>query len=147
MVATGPAASVSNVTLLGLGATARSAKTQMYSANAPVFPPNTSSPVFRLVTFLPTASMVPDESTPTRVSLGLRSPDIGRNANGPVIVRSSGLTATARTFTRTWVSLGIGFWTALSASTSGEPYSQWTIAFIGFVGPLALRKHSLVDSQ
>ena len=57
--ATGTAAACSKVMFAGFSTTARSANTQMYSANAPVFPPKTSSPPLKLVTFLPTASTTP----------------------------------------------------------------------------------------
>src|SRR5438876_3250177 len=63
------------------------------------------------------------------------------------MVRSSGFTEAARTLTRTWLSAGVGFSTSTSVRTSGPPYSQWVMAFIGFAGAPVLRSHSFVDVQ
>src|SRR4030095_1091618 len=59
IAAMGTDAACSKVMLAGFSTTARSARAHTYSAKAPVFPPNTSSPCLNCVTFLPTASTVP----------------------------------------------------------------------------------------
>ena len=74
-ISTEPACS--NVMLAGFRATPFS-ETETYSAKAPVFQPNTSSPGLNCVTFFPTASIVPAKSTPIRVTLGLRKPTPSR---------------------------------------------------------------------
>src|SRR5262249_10446657 len=64
--------------------------------------PNTSSPGLNCVTCLPTASTWPATSTPTRETLGVRSPVTRRARYGlPLMTKSSGLTAAARTCIKT----------------------------------------------
>src|SRR5882672_6412237 len=105
-----------------------------YSAKAPRQTPNTSSPGLNWVTFLPTSSIWPAMSLPTRGSLGLRSPVSMRRRYGTRKRRSTGLTEAARIFIRTSSSFGIGFAASVNCSTSGGPYRVQTIAFIRSLG-------------
>jgi len=79
---------------------------------------------FDWVTFLPTASTWPARSTPSRVTLGLRSPAPRRRMYGVPLTKcqSSGLTEAARTLIKTSLSLGTGFATSVIWTTSGAPY-------------------------
>src|ERR687897_1406427 len=76
----------------------------VYSANAPVRAlshnePNTSSPGWKSVTFVPTASTTPATSVPRTGVDGFRSPNFSRRTYGtPVTVAQSGVfTLVART--------------------------------------------------
>ena len=80
--AIGTPAACSNVMRAGFSWTLRAAFTTTYSANAPFLPPNTSSPGLKLVTLLPTASTVPEKSTPSRWSFGRKKPDSRRMMYG-----------------------------------------------------------------
>ena len=94
----------------GFSTTARSSRTETYSAKAPPFPPKTSSPGRNSVTFVPTASTVPAKSTPDLSLFGLRSP-IWMRATYGVPVRSyqsAGFTEAARTRTSTSSSVTSG---------------------------------------
>ena len=74
MAAIATAAACSWLMLAGLNATARPSRTATYSASAPNRPPKTSSPGLNRVTLLPTASTVPEKSTPRRGSSGVPNP-------------------------------------------------------------------------
>ena len=113
----------------------------VYSANVPVRlakvsahdDPNTSSPGWRSVTFLPTASTTPAISVPRTGFRGFRRPLCNRRTYGvPVTVIQSGVfTLVAHTRTNTSSSPTEGLSTSSSLSTrSGAPYPLWTMAFI-----------------
>jgi hypothetical protein len=74
----GRAAASSNVRFSGFAVTARFSPTTTYWEKAPSRPPKTASPGLNRVTLLPTASTVPEKSTPTWMSFGLRRPAIIR---------------------------------------------------------------------
>src|SRR5436190_24177341 len=92
----------SNVTFLGL-VTNADPEVHAYSANAPRHPPNTSSPGLNCVTFLPTASIRPATSTPSRGSFGFRRPIMMRPTYGSALMKcqSNGFTEAAQTLIRT----------------------------------------------
>src|SRR5918994_5453411 len=98
--------------------------------------PNTSSPGWRSVTYLPTASTTPAMSVPRTGAAGRQSPDFSRVTYGtPATVTQSGVfTLLARTRIRTSSSPTAGRSTSPILSTSsGAPYLSWTIAFIRVV--------------
>src|SRR5206468_5173624 len=144
--ANGREAACSNETFGGLMTSDRS-EGHAYSAREPRQVPNTSSPGLNCVTFLPTASTWPATSRPSRVSLGLRNPKIKRLSHASrIMYASSALSEAARTLISTCSSVGTGFSTSSNLRTSGEPYSQKRMAFIGLTKAV-LRSQSLVDLQ
>ncbi|MEO7991886.1 MAG: hypothetical protein ABI663_20190 [Chryseolinea sp.] len=96
----------------------------LYSAQAPIVippDPNTSSPILKLLMFLPTDSTTPDNSIPGINLRGFLHPIIRRAGIlvhiGNVRLRSSQspmVTVAARTFTSTSLSPGIGFSTSVN---------------------------------
>jgi hypothetical protein len=57
------------------------------------------------------------------------------------------LSEAARTLTRSSFSLGTGFSTSATLRTSGDPYSQYLIAFMRSLREGMLRPQSLVEVQ
>src|SRR5205823_13345807 len=138
----------SKVTLPGFETFAPLDLTQMYSARQPALTPKTSSLGLNSVTFLPTASTVPEKSDPGMVFFGLRSPKMSLPIPPSSMPPSKNLRETARTRTRIWLSFGTGFSTCSSFRTSsGEPYSQYLIAFIRSAPAGMLRPQSLEEVQ
>ncbi len=95
----------------------------MYSANAPLPHPKTSSPGRRRVTALPTCSTVPATSVPGTRFFGLRSPVAKRMTNGEPVIRIQSPTWIEAAWTRTRTSSAAisGLATSSSRSASWEP--------------------------
>src|SRR5919106_5025482 len=122
------------------GATVNSANVPWGAVAVSHKDPNTSSPGWRSVTFLPTASTTPATSVPRTGVEGCRSPDLSRRMYGiPVTVTQSGVfTLVAPTRIRTSSSPNPGRPTVASSSTrSGGPYPCWTMAFMAFSSAVA----------
>src|SRR5918996_617298 len=98
------------------GATVNSANVPWGAVAVSHTDPNTSSPGWRSVTFLPTASTTPATSVPRTGVEGCRSPDLSRRMYGtPVTVTQSGVfTLVAPTRIRTSPSPAPGQWLAAS---------------------------------
>src|SRR5689334_14246232 len=97
-----------------------------------VVEPNTWSPTENSCTFLPVASISPENTPPRMVFLGLNRPKIKRTANGTAfrIRQSPEVTAVAWVFAQTSLSFGTGFGHFFIWSNSGQPYWSYTAGFI-----------------
>src|SRR5918995_2636383 len=132
----GTVAASSKLRFVGLGAS-RLGRAVVYSANVPTPTPNTSSPTRNPVTPSPSTSTVPATSWPRTRCFGERSPDTRRIAYGvPVMTCQSPMNALAAPTRSNTSSLpAMGTSTSSNLSTSAEPYSSCTIAFMQFPSP------------
>ena len=90
----------------------------------PVMPEHGPGPFEAVVTFLPTDSMVPANSAPRTLILGLSRPFISLTRNGSAFLslQSAAQIVVARMRTRISFSFGAGFSISATWTTSGGPY-------------------------
>jgi hypothetical protein len=118
---------------------ARDSRAVTYSANAPVWAPQTESPTRNRVTERPTASITPAKSVPSVIDDGLRSPVMNRPTTGSprITCQSPALSETARTRTSTCESSGAGRSIVASCITWGDLYSQRIHVLIPLAGAVS----------